>query len=346
MQALCFELHIDPNHYTPQSLQVLQDWCYQHISRDRVYAEVKATAYSQYLDLAKDFIDVFKPNCSAALDQPIQAFSNQNAIQYAARHGYDRFISAQQGLAKAIWDKADSRSLTPLHLAAIDGYFYTTQALLSQGANPMIENQMQQLACFTALWLPITHDPEWLIRKERVFNLLIDHTPAALLHRDDSGDTVYHWMAAANWFELFVQSLASHPEMVHCLNNHRQYLIHTAILNGSVEIVARLLQEKEVASQLDARKRTPLHYAATVGSEKILNLCMAAAPTLDPRDSDEKTPLMLAVEANDLNVVRLLLNAGALATPTDSSGKTILDYAKNLHTTQMMNWIIDNTVLR
>ncbi|MDF1758044.1 MAG: ankyrin repeat domain-containing protein [Legionellaceae bacterium] len=306
-EAVFTELGINPNTYNTKNLNAISKWCSDNISHDINYHEDTEESYNKYIALSKDFIDNFLANIPKNIEKEVDDFQKQNAIQYAAYHGYDVYLSSLS-LSKQIWNKQDPKSLTPLHLAAIHGQVNTTRILLEKGSDPMKTNNNQQTPIFTALLIPAIHEDALITRKKRVFIILAASDPESLTHKDRSGDTIFHLIVKNGLMDILTPMLKENPSIATYSNNHCHFLIHTAILNNQLEIAKQLLNIDDVAEQTDAMLRTPLHYAARYSTRDMLNLCLGASKNPSPLDMENKTPLILAQEANNYETTKILQN--------------------------------------
>ncbi len=354
METLCAELHIDPEHGDERQLHVLQQWCHEHISQDINYQGTAQEKYTWYMALATHYNDYFLaklPENPEQIDENILAFKNMNAVQYAADHGYDRYIMGLTRLPNDVLNKPNSAGMTPLHLAAVNGHVHTLRALIAQGANPNKTNKQSQLPIHSALIIAARYTSTLIENKEAIFRELDTLTPDLMARKDNSGDTVLHLMACAamgsHVFSALCAELLSrdaHPQQY--ANHQTHYPIHTAILNNKIAIIESLLKVDGVARLTDAEGKVALHYAAQYDApQTVLEQCIAATPDINCRDRSRRTPLMVAAEAKNISAMDALIKHGADATMTDDRGYSILQYAMNNHDDILTTWILENTSL-
>ncbi len=106
--------------------------------------------------------------------------------------------------------------------------------------------------------------------------------------------------------------------------------IHQAIETGDLSRVQALVKaDAEVVSQLgDNRDRSlPLHTAAINGQLEIMEFLMASGAIVDGHDIDESTPLMVACHSGQVESAKLLLRRGAVVDQADLNGSTPVDFA-------------------
>jgi ankyrin repeat protein len=296
LHQLCLKLDIPLQQGNNHALKILADWCYKYISRDKVYKGDPLPTYEKYILLAKNYLEDFVAHPT---------------ILTATQQGYDRCISVLFTSKDADWNTANQYGMTPLHIAAIEGYVNTTKALLLQGADPGVVNCNHETPLFSALFLPVLQESNLLDRKEQIFHMLLEESPELRMQQNSSGDTLFHLMVAMGFTRLFAEMLKKYPEIIRSRNYHTHYLIHTAILNRRLDIVQLLISQKGVTEQVDAADRTPLHYAVRTGIPELVKICAHAAQNINPRDGDDKTPLMLAKEKNNQQIMQLLIELGA-----------------------------------
>jgi len=333
-EDLEYDLQLTPEFQSEEQLQTLKRWCRTNVSQDIVFTGSASEKYHQYHELAKAFLDYFKPRVPGNIEQLVDDFEQQTAIQYAATKGYDRFIHSLKMLTPMVFDQPNQNSMTPLHLAALKGHVHTVDALLKQGANPKITNKNKQTPLFSALQLSIRdkNDKKMHSKKEHVFHLLWSNAPDSVMHQDTSGDSVFHLMASNGFADLLSQTLEKAPEGIALRNNHTRFPIHTAILNNQLSVAKHLLEHaSDIANdQTDSQGRAPLHYAAMYGSDDLVELCISATKDINKRDTLDQTPLILAAAAhNQTAAVHILIHHGADESLTDCNNRTYHDYEIN-----------------
>ncbi|KTC82733.1 ankyrin repeat domain-containing protein [Legionella cincinnatiensis] len=295
------ELNLPAQYEKDSDLKTLETWSQENISQDIHFRGTAPQRYDEYLAFTENFLDNFLAHLPA------------NFMQYAAQHGYDRFISLNSDSTKL--NEPDNYGLTPLHQAAIKGYLFTVRALLKQGANPNLSNSQQQLPIQSSLLLPILHDEELPQLKEEIFFELFPVTTDALTKQDNAGNTLLHQLAAHGFLKIIKKLLNDNPQLAFIQNNVGVFPIHTAILNQQPEVVEFLLSIKGVSELSDSKNRNALHYAARYGSAKIVKMCCHMVANIDIRDSEGKTPLLLASLANNKEAVAVLTEYGAKIQP-------------------------------
>ena len=310
---LSTQLGLTPTYQKAEQLQHLENWCHEHISSDICYQGHPDNRYSQYLTLAKYFIDEFLNHVPTNIEETSPHFNQMNAIQYAAQQGYDQFITAQTSLADDTLNKTNTDGMTPLHLSASKGHVHTTQALLAKGANPRIPNNESQLPIHLALFVPARHDKKLITKKIAIFKQLMASAPDTIEHEDSSGESIFHLMASEQEFCPLMATLLKKNEQGAFYCNHRsQYPIHTAILNNQLANAKLLLAIDKCALLADTKHQVALHYAARYGTKEMVQHCCEATANINIQDIAQKTPLILATEANNLTAVETLIQNGAM----------------------------------
>lgn len=309
-ESWCTSLHFPPIYDSMTTLDKLIDWYAQHISKDTTFTGTPEARYASYLAAIQHYFDIFLPHIPIDLSTLVPAYKNVTTLHYAAGKGYHHFIDSQPFSAAQI-NQLDPAGVTALHVSAAMGFVYTTNALLTQHANPLLRNQALQLPIHSALFVPLFHEDNLIPNKESIFKTLINLAPDVILDQDNSGNTVFHLMAGNAFSNLLTTMLKSHPKGAFIQNNHAHYPIHTAILNGQLDCANVLFTLPDVINLRDSRERTPLHYAARYGNTEMIKRCCQLAQDLNPQDINQKTPLDLAIEANNSDAIVVLNEYGA-----------------------------------
>lgn len=341
---LCKKLGLNATYTDTSQLDALKKWCYDNVSQDLHFNQSNPEQYQNYMDLAKTYLDEFLPKRPTKLETCITEFEGRNMIQEIAYSGLDRLLSSLKP-SDHVLNMKDSMSMTPLHLAAISGHFYTVSVLLSLGANPTIANKSQQLPIFSALILPIIYEDELKKNKIKIFQLLKDKAPNTVEQQDKNNNTVLHLMATHGFSTLITELLKTNGELAFIKNNHTHYPIHTAILNHQDQSIRLLLQQKNVATLKDSQGWTALHYAAQYSKKDIVIFCCDFYPDLNLRDTTGKTPLLLAAEAANIDAMDALIQRGSRVDLTDATGQTALHLAVKSDNIDAVSWLLDHTAI-
>ena len=88
-------------------------------------------------------------------------------------------------------------------------------------------------------------------------------------------------------------------------------LLVRAAMDGSEEMVQKLIKRHADVEATDASKRTALHASAAAGNSAVCILLLDNGAQLESTESNSKTALQLAVEAGHVDTVELLLNRSA-----------------------------------
>lgn len=309
-KTLCNQLCLPDSYKKAANLASIEDWCHKHISQDIQYSGDDAEKYQKYLEFAANYLNNFSPEIPQDLAQKKQFFGNQNAIHYAAQHGYDRFIAAQLHSSKAAINAADEYGMTPLHIAASQGYVFTVKALLSKGADAHKTNLQHQLPVHRALFVPMLHDANLLKRKEEIVAMLLALTPEALSMQDQEGDTLLHLLAMQQFDHLLAQVLKANSQLAFIKNNNEIFPVHTAILNHQREALDLLLAIEGGDKLGDKQNRLPIHYAALYGDSKMVASCCRNKENINARDDEGKTPLLAAISTDNQAAIKILTENG------------------------------------
>ena len=303
-------LRLTPRLQSKDQLRTLEKWCYLHVSRDIRYNDKDDNnRYTLYKKLADNFIN-FLQRLPKNLDSQLPELNGLNPIQYAATQGYDRYIESFKHsniTLNAINASVPISNMTALHFAAVKGYLYTTQSLISINADPKLVNQNNQLPLHCSLMVPALCSDDMIIKKTAIFSLLYELAPNTILQKDASGQSVFHLMAIhPKLDDLLAKMLQSNPGAVKERNNHARMPVHEAILQNNISAVKLLLQIPGVAKLQDAHKRTPLHYAAAYGTAEMVTLCKLHTTDSEAKDKEGLTPLELANKRENSGAISIL----------------------------------------
>ena len=342
--TLCTNIGLDAEYADASHLHTLEQWCDENVSQDLRFHGGKTEQYQNYMELARIYLDEFCPKLPRELDTCVTEFDGRNTIQEAAYSGLDRLLSSLAPTGD-ILNKANSKSMTPLHIAAISGHFHTISVLLSLGADAAIANKHQQLPIFSALILPVIYEDELKENKIKIFRLLKDKAPETVKLQDKNNDTVLLLMAIHGFSTLMSELLQTNGALAFITNNHTHYPIHTAILNNQAESALLLLQQKDVAILKDSKGWVALHYAAHYSGRDMVALCCDFTTDLNLQDCMGKTPLLLAAEAANIDAMDTLVQRGARVDLTDAEGRTALHLAVKSEDVAAVSWLLDHTTI-
>ena len=322
-ELLCDNLHLTADLEDANQLQRLKTWWQTEVSRDITFNGSPVEQYKHFLSEAKRYLNVFLAN----------KFAHMNAIQYAALHGYDHYLSKLNEEPDP-FNQPDKDGMTPLHWAAYKGHVHTVQSLLDKGANPKKLNANSQMPLYSALLVPMRHEQKLFELKKTIFNLLLESAPKSVNHQDKGGESVFHLMAGNDHFnDLLKEALKKNSAALSRPNNLKQYPIHTAILNNKINNARMLLESNaSVGMQSDRNNRVALHYAAECSSDEMMSVCIAATNDINVRDTYNKTPLILAAEAGNKDAISALLHHHANPDLVDCDKQTYHD--RMMHSSQ------------
>ncbi|AVP87645.1 hypothetical protein phytr_7050 [Candidatus Phycorickettsia trachydisci] len=104
-------------------------------------------------------------------------------------------------------------------------------------------------------------------------------------------------------------------------------LVHTAAINGEVEVMRMLLDANVDKEARSINGGTPLHYAAIEGHVEVVKMLLDANADKDARDDKSATPLHCAAKGGNVEVLKILLDANADKNARDDKSATPLHYA-------------------
>lgn len=337
---LCKKLKLPKAYQKEENLHAIETWCHANVSQDLHPSGSPEDKYREYLAFAENYLDNFLVNLPEDFTKKVASYGDISAIHYAAQQGYDRFIE-NTDITKGI-NQGDANGMTPLHKAAIEGHYFTVQALVHQGADVHKMDKQKQLPIQRALFVPIIFDNSSIANKEKIFHVLFPLTPEIATHVDTDGNSIMHLLATNGFNSLTSAVLAEYEKLAFVGNNASNYPINSAILNNQLNIANTLLAIKGVAELKDQEERLPLHYAARYGSAEMVQSCCSATADINSKDGQDRTPLLWAAEAGNLDALTTLIANGANPELTDYSGRSILDIAKNESHEELVTWIRNN----
>lgn len=260
---LCKQLNLTPKLEAKSQLTSLTQWCEEHISQDQHFDGTPADRYLKYMQLARDYLE----HCD-----------NDNALEHAVTHGYDRYISALSAIDKKTLHETDKSGASLLHRAAGFGYEMTVKALLAKGADPHLTDKQKQLPIHSALFIPVLHQPELIQAKARIFKILLPLTPELMNLQDLAGNNIAHFLANSPYSEILKELVLKNPKLAQQRNNLGYYPVHHALLNNKAETLHVLIAIPGVASQEDLEGRDLMNYAQLHANKETMAVCQALLP--------------------------------------------------------------------
>lgn len=329
---LCVALNLNINQPSEDALMGFRDWYVEYVSQDKNRHED--------LDSARDYLEIFMPNLPTNLADSVAAFEQMNAIQYAAAHGYDRFLDTLPASEAYLLNKAYQNGMTPLHFAAMSGHVHAVKSLLQHGADPRRKNNIGQFPIQSSLFTPMFVDENFYERKTIIFNALKIAAPETISGVDNQGQTVAHQMAINGYDTLIVDLIRENPTLFSRADNFMKYPIHLAILNDQLEVAQLLLQVPGSIELRDTNGSVALHYAAVSDNPRMLQACIPYYSTLNVCENHLKTPLLYAAELGNLSSVKVLIVHNADIYAKDMRGFSILHYAVKSSSEALVTFIL------
>jgi ankyrin repeat protein len=202
--------------------------------------------------------------------------------------------------------------LTPLHLAAHEGFEEISTMLVKNGAD--IEARTKSWR--TPLHLAAKH------AREGVARMLIQQG-ADVNAREKDGKTPLHFVVQ-NWHEGIARLLMENGAYIRALTKDEQPPLHFAVWKGKDNMAKVLIESgadvnvlSDETSQSEFPGLTPLHLAAMTGNQNMVRFLLehGADPNAYSRPFSRTkgpvTPLHLAALNGHLNTVGVLLEMGA-----------------------------------
>jgi ankyrin repeat protein len=107
--------------------------------------------------------------------------------------------------------------------------------------------------------------------------------------------------------------------------------LHTAAINGNIQIVAILIKAGARVDARDTLGNTPLIYAADHDHLEVAKLFLDVGAQIDAENKNGMTPLMVAAKDGEVEMVRTLLAHGANPNKSDYTGRDSLGWALDSH---------------
>lgn len=274
------------------------------------------------------------------------------AVQIADLTFVQLLIAAGADVSKPVALDPDGTAIvTPLSMAATQGYHEIVTVLLAAGAEPncpltacgetaliyavrkgSIETVRALLRAGAKQPIIFMGETPLSIALEAehtdIANLLLDAGAAEARSSDADATPLY---IAAIQGNLRLATLLVQREAP--LNATTAIGNETALLAATerehVNIVRLLLTAKARQDIAESSGKTPLYIAAERGSMAILKLLLACNPPLEAAAEDGFTPLLIAIKNGHTTIVDRLLKAQANFNATTRGGLSALDLARN-----------------
>ncbi len=303
--------------YTEEHLIALKKWCEDNVTKDVVFQNEPSTSYQMYVALAKSYIEFFN---SVGTTRTLSV----EQIQHAVKQGYHYFLENRlTGSENAdALNMAFKSGMTPLHIAASNGFLETLTVLLAKGAKPDILNQEGQLPLHSALLLPMCYSDLLIQHKITIFQLLFGLTSHAAERKDKQNNSIAHLIAR---YGLLSPQITI---AINTTNKQGEYPIHLAIQNKHINIVRAWLTPETICQTNLRNGQTTLHYLAHYGTLELIQQSLPFIENIDTPDREGRTPLMIAAAHNTNMVFECLLKHGAQLHTRDHNNQSAIDYAK------------------
>lgn len=246
-----------------------------------------------------------------------------NAFLHFVSHGANiAVLKACFEHCRGALDQRNSKSQTPVHVAAWHGRATLCQRLLDYGARLDLEDELGCTALHTACSRGNCAATEVLVMHATKFG---EEPHAADLSEKSLIKKVGRRILERREFSIYRMTYQLKQQVKYvnrrdALQGYSAY--HHAVESGCLEAVRFVDEHMGDADQKDAVGNTSLHIAASGGHWKILKyLLKEASPKIDMRNEEWRTPLFLASESGHTACVQILLAHGAkpLLSRKDSS---------------------------
>ncbi|MBI4708342.1 MAG: ankyrin repeat domain-containing protein [Candidatus Omnitrophica bacterium] len=224
----------------------------------------------------------------------------------------------------------NNRMVTPLVLAAANGYTEIAKFLLDNGADV----NARAFSGGSALTLASLQGHNGTVK------VLIDKG-ANVNAKDDNGLTALS-EASRNGHSEIVKFLLLSNADVNTKTNEEITALMIAVTNGYTEIVETLLNNGADINANDAKCFTALIFAAGSGQNNMVNLLLDRGVDINAQDVDGVTALMYALRQRHPDTAKILINNGADVNIKNVKGGTGLMVAADEGQLEIVNLLIAN----
>ena len=134
-----------------------------------------------------------------------------------------------------------------------------------------------------------------------------------------------------------------------CKDNRKRTPLHTACLNGHVEVVRIYVQSRMLLEATDANVlevtddggNTPLHLACVGGNVDVVQLMVDSGASVTTANSRGEAPVHTASQYKSVEIVKTLLDKGGqpIVELLDSRGFTALHHAAENNQTKIIEFL-------
>lgn len=261
-----------------------------------------------------DIIDVLLP---LGADPHLKGGPNDNtAVHLAVRFHH---LMTLRKLLHSTRDTGlqNSKSYTPLHVAAKEGFLPIIQALIEAAAKaPTVEGRVESeeggveqkdYSSQPLILAPIGPATPLQLAVKRGHVEAVKMLLAHRVFRDKADCNQALFMATAEGLDEVVHEIMAHGVSLDAEDTYGNTLLHEAVRGNHIKVLLELLdRERAKMDKPNHDSATPLHVAAEMGSLAMVYNLLDHGANPDPKTREGNTPLHLAAHRGHRLVVREL----------------------------------------
>ena len=247
---------------------------------------------------------------------------------------YDRLEMVQELIKHDIdLNAVNSSGATPLYLACLHGHKTMVQYLLSQNADPSLQESAESTN-FAPLLVAAYHGHGSIVK------MLLASNVNPTLCSNDYNQTPLH-RAVLGGQPHIVKILLSHGVSPLTIDSDHISPLNSAAFGGHDKIAKMLLKAGADPGVAHLGSWTPLHSASYYGYTSIVKLLLSYDATISVLDDSRRSPLMLSVINGHEAILKIFLAIGVDVNFADKFGRTAVYHAAENGHDKILKILID-----